>query len=176
MRLEKGCIQVYTGDGKGKTTSALGLALRASGHGFKTLIIQFMKGKTGYGELKAIENIPQIELIQFGTDDFVFKGQESKIDYAEAEAAVSKAVKAMSRPDLSILNLDEVNVALHFGLIPVDKILELIKKKPEHLEMILTGRRAPAEIIELADLVTNFEEKKHYYRTLKLEGRKGIEY
>lgn len=175
MRLEKGYVQVYTGDGKGKTTAALGLCLRASGHGMKSLIIQFMKGKTDYGEINALEKIPLITIRQFGTPDFVMKGQERQIDFDEARAALDLARIEMQNPDLSILVLDEINVALHFNLIKVSDVLSLLDEKPDRLELILTGRRFPEELAERADLLTRFESVKHYYDTLKQEARVGIE-
>jgi cob(I)alamin adenosyltransferase len=175
MTLEKGYIQVYTGDGKGKTTAALGMCLRASGHGMKSLIIQFMKGKTDYGEIKALEKNPHVTIRQFGTPDFVMKGQEREIDFEEARAALDLAKKEMQNPDLSILVLDEINVALHFKLIQISDVLQLLDEKPDHLEVVLTGRRVPDEIINRADLVTRFEAVKHYYDTIKQEARVGIE-
>lgn len=176
MKLRKSCIHVYTGNGKGKTTAALGLALRAAGHGMRTLIIQFMKGKTNYGELQAIKNIPEITLRQFGREDFVFMGEEEEEDFNEAENALKLAFKASKDPDLSLLILDEINIALHFKLINTEDVLKLLDGKMEHIEVILTGRSAPQEIINRADLVTNMEEVKHYYRTMQLEARSGIEF
>ncbi|MFP4496914.1 MAG: cob(I)yrinic acid a,c-diamide adenosyltransferase [Vulcanimicrobiota bacterium] len=174
--LKEGKIQVYTGDGKGKTTAALGLALRASGANMKVLIIQFMKGNTEYSEIEAITHIPNIDMIQFGTEDFVFKGKEKKIDYLEAEEGLKRAYKAYGDLDLSLLILDEINCAMDFNLLKVDDVLEFLDKKPSNLEVILTGRNAPEKIIERADLVTRMEEVKHYYNTVKQEARKGIEY
>ncbi len=172
----RGCIQVYTGDGKGKTTSALGLALRAWGHGLKTVIIQFMKGKTDYGELEAVKGIPGISIHQYGTPDFVFKGQERPIDYQEAKDALNHARQVMKAPDVSILVLDEINVALYFELISLQDVLDLMGERPPGQELVLTGRRVPDEIIQRADLVTRFVEEKHYYSTQGLEARKGIEH
>lgn len=176
MKLEKGYVQIYTGDGKGKTTSALGLALRASGHGMKTAIIQFMKGDTSYGEVLAIEKIPEISLHQYGTLEFIREGGQREIDYEEAHAALEKAKQMMEDQEISILILDEINVALHFGLLELSRVLALIKSKPPHLELILTGRRVPKEIEAAADLVTRFIEEKHYYNTLGLQARMGIEF
>jgi cob(I)alamin adenosyltransferase len=176
MKLEHGRVQVYTGDGKGKTTAALGLALRASGHGMRSLIIQFMKGKTNYGELEAIKRIPEISILQFGTEDFVMKGKEQEIDYREARAALKRAGEAMKDPGLSILVLDEINVALFFQLIKPEDVIELVKSRPPGLELVLTGRRIPQEIKDLADLVTNFVEEKHYYSSQGLQARQGIEH
>lgn len=174
--LEKGYIQVYTGDGKGKTTASLGLALRASGHGMKTVIIQFMKGRFDYGEVTALGKIPEISLYQFGRIDFVMKGQEQEIDYEEARKALEKAKEVIQDPETSILILDEINVALHFNLLKIEDVLSLIEMKPPHMELIMTGRRVPEEIMEKADLITEMREVRHYYNTIKLEARKGIEH
>jgi cob(I)alamin adenosyltransferase len=177
MKLKKGYVQVYTGSGKGKTTASMGLALRASGHGMKTMMIQFMKGDTTYGEICAIrEKVPEITVKQFGTPDLICPGKCRDIDYEEAEKAYKEAEKALENPDISILILDEINVALLFGLLKVEDVLKLIDKKPEHLELILTGRGAPQELIDRADLVTKMECVKHYYDTQKVESRNGIEH
>jgi cob(I)alamin adenosyltransferase len=174
--LEKGLIQVYTGNGKGKTTASLGLAIRAAGHGMKVKIIQFMKGNTNYGELQSLLRFPEISLNQFGTDDFVFEGQEKPIDYSEAEAALKMAKEAVSGKEFDIIILDEVNVALYFKLLKLDDVIDMLKNKPENLEIILTGRNVPEQILEMAHLVTRMEEVKHYYSTMKQEARMGIEY
>lgn len=174
--MEKGYIQVYTGNGKGKTTASLGLAIRAAGHGMKVKIIQFMKGRYDYGELQALKRHPEISLEQFGRIDFVIKGKEQSVDYEEAEAALNAARNALKEASLDILILDEVNVALFFNLLKVEDVLKLLDEKPEHLEMILTGRKVPEEIMERAHLVTRMEEVKHYYNTIKLEARRGIEF
>ena len=176
MRLEKGLIQVYTGNGKGKTTASLGLAMRAAGHGMKVRIIQFMKGNTNYGELTSLKRFPEISAYQFGTLDFVKKGEEQAIDYEEAEKALKLAKESLKDKELDILILDEINVALYFKLLKIEDVLELIDEKPGNMELILTGRKVPDEIIEKAHLVTRMEEVKHYYNTINQEARKGIEH
>jgi cob(I)alamin adenosyltransferase len=135
-----------------------------------------MKGKTNYGELEAIKRIPEISILQFGTEDFVMKGKEQEIDYREARAALKRAGEAMKDPGLSILVLDEINVALFFQLIKPEDVIELVKSRPPGLELVLTGRRIPQEIKDLADLVTNFVEEKHYYSSQGLQARQGIEH
>ena len=175
MKLQKGLIQVYTGNGKGKTTASLGLAVRAAGHGMKIRIIQFMKGRTNYGELESLKRFPEISTFQFGTLDFVTKGEERKIDFEEAEKAL-KLAKDSLKEDLDLLILDEVNVALYFGLLKIEEVLDIIDNKPDNMELIMTGRNVPAEIIERADLVTKMEEIKHYYNTMNQEARIGIEH
>lgn len=174
--IKRGFIQVYTGDGKGKTTSALGLALRASGYGFKSAIVQFMKGSYNYGEIYAIEKIPEISIFSYGRVDLVRKGDEKEIDFQEAQKAMAKARELMKDPSLSILILDEVNVAVFFGFVKEEDLLSLIDEKPSHLELILTGRKATQRVMEKAHLVTEMREIKHYYKDMGLLARKGIEY
>lgn len=170
----KGLIQVYTGDGKGKTTAALGLALRAAGRNMKVLIVQFMK-KWDYGELHSIKLIPNITLETFGTKEFVYKGKAKKIDYEEAERAFSFGVKGMESGNYDIVIFDELNMALYYDLLDTREIVKKIKEKPQNVEIVITGRRAPREIIEIADLVTEMKEVKHPYQK-GVEARIGIEF
>jgi len=170
----KGLIQVYTGDGKGKTTAALGLALRAAGRNMKVLIVQFMK-KWDYGELHSVELIPNITLKTFGTKDFVYKGKAKKIDYEEAEKAFSFGIEGMRSGDYDIVVFDELNMAMYYELLNAKEVVEKLKGKPNEVEVVITGRKAPEEIIEIADLVTEMKEIKHPYQK-GVEARKGIEY
>ena len=170
----KGLIQVYTGDGKGKTTAALGLALRAAGRNMKVLIVQFMK-KWDYGELHSVELIPNIILRTFGTKDFVYKGKAKKIDYEEAEKAFSFGAEGMQSGDYDIVIFDELNMALYYELLDLKEVIEKLKGKPDNVEVVITGRRAPEEIIEIADLVTEMKEIKHPYQK-GIKARMGIEY
>ncbi|MBU4601566.1 cob(I)yrinic acid a,c-diamide adenosyltransferase [bacterium] len=170
----KGLIQVYTGDGKGKTTAALGLALRAAGRNMKVLIVQFMK-KWDYGELHSVKLIPNITLETFGTKEFVFKGKAKKIDYEEAEKAFSFGADAMQSGNYDIVIFDELNMALYYELLDLKEVIQRIKRKPDNVEVVITGRRAPKEIIEIADLVTEMKEIKHPYQK-GIEARRGIEY
>ena len=170
----KGLIQVYTGDGKGKTTAALGLALRAAGRNMKVLIVQFMK-KWDYGELHSIELISNITLRTFGTKDFVYKGKAKKIDYEEAEKAFSFGAEGVQSGDYDIVIFDELNMALYYELLDLKKVVEKLKGKPDEVEVVITGRRAPEEIIGIADLITEMKEVKHPYQK-GIEARKGIEY
>jgi cob(I)alamin adenosyltransferase len=175
MSLTKGTIQVYTGEGKGKTTAALGQALRACGHGFKVLMIQFMKGSKNYGEVIISEAIPGFTLIQAGLPTFVEKGNPSEEDLRLAKEGMALASKAVDDAACDILILDEINVAVDYGLVETKEVLGLIKRKPPAMEIILTGRYAPAEFTEIADLVTEMKELKHHYMS-GVQMREGIEY
>ncbi|MFH0800135.1 MAG: cob(I)yrinic acid a,c-diamide adenosyltransferase [Pseudomonadota bacterium] len=175
MKLNKGCIQVYTGDGKGKTTAALGQALRALGHGLKVFVIQFMKGNIEYGELEMSRRLaPQFTLKQMGRETFVNKKNPDPKDIEMAKDALKLAQECMKDKSIDILILDEINVAIDFKLIPLDEVLAMLGGKPEQMELILTGRAAAQELIDKADLVTEMKEVKHYYRN-GIEARVGIE-
>lgn len=172
--MERGYIQVYTGNGKGKTTAALGLALRAAGHGLRTYIGQFMKGQH-YGELDALKEHPYIAIEQYGDPQcWVRPGAVTPDQIAQAHRGLERARQAMRSGQYDIIVLDEVNVAIRFGLLTVDEVLAFLDERPEGVEVVLTGRYAPPEIIERADLVTEMQEVKHYY-TQGVVGRKGIE-
>ena len=170
-----GKVQLYTGDGKGKTTAALGLAFRAAGHGYKTLMIQFMKGSSTYGELKSAAAFDGLKIVQFGSATHVKKGAATKADVEEARKALAYARTALSSSEHHIVILDEINVAVDFGLIPVGDVVELIKSKASGVELVLTGRYAPPELVAAADLVSEVVEVKHYYRDGQA-ARKGVEY
>jgi len=170
-----GMIHVYTGDGKGKTTSSLGLGLRAAGHGFKVYMIQFMKGQINYGELETTKLIPNFEIRQFGRPDFVDKSNPAEIDIQLAKEGLEHAKEIVGAGEVDMLILDEVNVAVEWGLFSYREVLELIKNKPDKMELVLTGRHAPREFIELADTVTEMKEIKHPFMKGIL-GRKGVEY
>jgi cob(I)alamin adenosyltransferase len=175
MPLTKGTVQVYTGDGKGKTTAALGLALRACGHGFKVLMIQFMKGSTNYGEFMISDKLPGFKLVQSGLPTFVEKDNPSEEDLRLAREGMRLAAETIEDAGCDILILDEINVAVDYGLVSVKDVLDLLKKRPAAMEVILTGRYAPDEFLELADLVTEMKEIKHHYIS-GLPMREGIEY
>ncbi len=171
----RGYVQVYTGNGKGKTTASIGLAVRAAGHGLKVLILQFMKGWTDYGELEGVRMLsPYVELRQVGRDTFVNPQNPDAEDIRLAREGWNLAKEAILGKKADIVILDEINCAMYFGLLPADEILEVIKGKPEGVELILTGRGAPAEIIEAADLVTEMREVKHYYGK-GVDARLGVE-
>lgn len=173
---ERGYIQVYTGNGKGKTTAALGLALRAAGRGMKTYIAQFLK-KGEYGELLAVKRyLPELIVIeQFGLPEF--HHQENGVSIVEreaAEAGMGAVKKAMVSGDYRIVVLDEINTLLHFKIIAVEPVLRFLDQKPKDVELVLTGRYAPQAIIDRADLVTEMQEIRHYYQK-NIQARTGIE-
>ncbi|MDP2920697.1 MAG: cob(I)yrinic acid a,c-diamide adenosyltransferase [Dehalococcoidia bacterium] len=174
-RLGKGYIQVYTGNGKGKTTAALGLAFRALGRGLKTYIGQFMKGQK-YGELEAARLVPDcIKIEQYGKATFVhIKNPPAPVDVRMAKEGLEKARAAMLSGNYDIIVLDEIITAHYFHLITLDEMLEIIKQKPDGVELIFTGRYAPAELIDAAHLVTEMTEVKHYYHE-DVPARDGIE-
>jgi cob(I)alamin adenosyltransferase len=173
--MEKGLVQVYTGNGKGKTTAALGLALRAVGHGLKVLVIQFMKTDTNYGELKSTQELlPYLTIKCMGRDTFVSKSCPDPEDIRRAREGFALAKRAMQNKEYDIVVLDEINMAVDYGLVPLADLLELIDSKPETVELVLTGRNAKPEIIEKADLVTEMVDRKHYYDK-GVPARKGIE-
>jgi len=171
-----GYIHVYTGNGKGKTTAALGLALRAVGSGLKVLIIQFLKGEGSYtGEREtALRLAPELEIRARGDEGFVESADPSPRDGELAREALDEALQEISGGRWDLVILDEINVAVHFGLIAVQDILELLDSKPDGVEIVLTGRYAPVELIERADLVTEMREVKHYYKA-GVPARRGIE-
>jgi len=173
--LEKGLVQVYTGDGKGKTSAALGLALRAVGRQLRVFVIQFIKGGFDYGELYVVKQLPNLELRAFGQGKFVTQTPPSEKDVSLAKEGFALAKRVVESGEYDVVILDEVNVALHLGLLTLGEVLDLVKAKPKHVELILTGRYAPKELIEIADLVTEMKEVKHPY-TKGLKPRKGIEY
>ncbi|MCK4439343.1 cob(I)yrinic acid a,c-diamide adenosyltransferase, partial [Candidatus Bathyarchaeota archaeon] len=163
-KLEKGLVQVYTGNGKGKTSAAFGLALRAIGRGLKVYVIQFIKGGFDYGELYIVDKLPNIKLKAFGRGRFVTEKPPGKKDVELAQEALALAEEVVKSGEYDIVILDEVNVALNLKLISLEEVLESIKNKPKHVELVLTGRYAPSEIIQIADLVTEMQEIKHPYK------------
>jgi len=174
-KLKQGFIQIYTGNGKGKSTAALGQAVRAAGFGLKTYIAQFMK-EYPYNELISLKHLSEwITIEQFGGDEFVYKkelpGQE---ELTKAKKGLETAREKMLSCEYDVIILDEAIVAIYFKLIETKEIVEFIKAKPENVELILTGRYCPEELVELADLVTEMKEVKHYYQK-GITSRRGIE-
>jgi cob(I)alamin adenosyltransferase len=171
----QGYIQVYTGKGKGKTTAALGVALRAVGHGLKTFIGQFLKGQD-YGELRSIQKLSDwITLEQFGRKGFIHVTKDpDQEDFDRAKSGLKKCLEAMLSGKYTIIILDEINVAMYFKLLTEKDIHDFLDKKPENIEVILTGRYAPDSIVKRADLVTEMKEIKHYHNQ-GIQAREGIE-
>lgn len=175
---ERGLVIVYTGDGKGKTTAALGLCLRAVGHGYTVRIIQFIKSDWPYGERRGLERLaPEVQLDSLGAGCIGIMGDDKPIEEHRqaAQAALKAAGEAIGSGKYNIVILDEITIAIHLDLISVADVLALIANKPEPVHVILTGRYAPAELIEIADLATEMKEIKHPFREGKL-GREGIDF
>jgi cob(I)alamin adenosyltransferase len=171
--MRKGYIQVYTGDGKGKTTAALGLAIRAAGAGLKVFIGQFIKGRIAseHNALKRFEN--EIAVKQYGTG-FV---KEKITEKAKATAlrGLNEIKHIIYSGDFDVVILDEINVAIHKGLINVDDVIDILRSKPQGVEIVLTGRNCHQKIVKLANLVTEMKEVRHYYKK-GVKARRGIEY
>jgi cob(I)alamin adenosyltransferase len=171
----QGLVQVFTGNGKGKTTAALGTVLRAAGHGLKIFVVFFMKGDYTYGEFETLLKLPNVEVLKSGfrqfTDPLNIKPEEKE----QAAAAMAAAGKAINSGKYDLVVLDEVNVALEYKLIELDDVIKLIANKPAGVELILTGRYADNRILELADLVTEMVKVKHPFDK-GIKARKGIEY
>lgn len=174
-----GLIQVYTGNGKGKTTASLGLAFRACGHGFKVCMIQFMKDNTEYGEVKASKFLPGFKLIQVGRNDFVNLENPEEIDRKLARDGWNLVKSVILSGEYDIVILDEINVAMACKLLDANSVVSFLTEDCKFLnkrpEIILTGRYAPAEIIDIADLVTEMQEIRHNYSN-GIESRQGIEF
>jgi cob(I)alamin adenosyltransferase len=171
----KGLVIVITGNGKGKTTSAFGQALRAIGQGYKVLIVQFMKGRK-YGEFIAAEKyLPHLTIRMSGLDSFVMRDNPAAVDIELAVQGFEFAKKAIASGKYNMVILDEINVAVDFKLIGLKQVVEMIKNKPPALDLILTGRYAAKEIIRLADTVSEVKEIKHHYAA-GIKDRAGIEY
>ncbi len=175
-----GYIQVYTGDGKGKTTASLGLAMRALGRCWKVLIIMFTKGGDDYGELISFRNLsPQISqnltIVQAGLDRIVYSDNKNKNDEEEIKKGWELAKKAIKNDEYNLIILDEANIAIDLGFIDVDEVVEVLKNKPEEMEIVLTGRNANQKIIDIAHLVSEIKPVKHYWDT-GIAARRGIEY
>jgi cob(I)alamin adenosyltransferase len=174
MTLKKGLIHVYTGNGKGKTTAAIGLGVRAAGDGLKVLMIQFMKGRR-YSELDALAHIKNFTIVQFGRDEFVSKEKPEQIDIDLAQKGLAYAEDIIQKGGYDLVILDEVNVALDYHLIALKDVLRVLKEKPETLELVLTGRYASPDIVKDADVVSEILEIKHPYQK-GITSRKGIDW
>lgn len=172
---KKGLVEVFTGDGKGKTSAALGVVLRALGHDFRICIIHFMKGNYPYGEQKTLARLPNVTICAFGRLSFVDPRNIEEEDRREAKRALEAGREAALSGKYDLVVLDEVNVASAWGLVGVDEVVKLIEDKPEAVELILTGRCADKRLVELADLVTEMVPIKHPYDE-GIEARPGLDY
>lgn len=171
--MAKGYVHVYTGNGKGKTTAALGLAVRAVCAGKRVFFGQFVKGME-YSELKAVDFLPNFVIEQFGRGCFIH-GEPGDEDIKAARSGLRKLKKVLEDGSYDLVVMDEINIALYFKLITPSEVIEAVNSRAEHVEVVLTGRYAPKEIIEIADLVTEMKEIKHYYQK-GIIARKGIEF
>jgi cob(I)alamin adenosyltransferase len=175
-RLSQGLIQVYTGDGKGKTTCALGLALRAVGQGFKVYMVQFMKGsKTGEVRVVTERLAPEMTLRPFGRRDLVNLQAPSPEDLALIREAWDLARQVILAGEHDLVILDEINLALTFQLLPQEEVFQVLRDRPPWVELVLTGRQAPPELVAMADLVTEMRAVKHY-DAAGMKARRGIEW
>lgn len=177
---QHGYIQVYTGNGKGKTTASLGLAMRALGREWKVLIIMFTKGGDDYGELNSFRNLsPKIsqnlKIVQAGLDRIIYKNNENEADKKAIKDGWELAKKSIKNNEYQLIIMDEANIAIDLGILDVDEVVDVLKNKPEEMEIVLTGRNAHDKIIEIAHLVSEIKPVKHYWDT-GIVARKGIEY
>jgi cob(I)alamin adenosyltransferase len=170
-----GLVQIFTGDGKGKTSAALGNIIRALGHGLRVFIIFFMKGDYPYGERNVLSQLPNVTVASFGQEEFVNPANIKLKQIEQAGEALAAARQAVASGNYDLVILDEINVAVAFKLISVKDVLEIIKNKPRQVELILTGRQADPRLIENADLVTEMVKIKHPYDK-GISARKGFEY
>lgn len=170
----KGYIQVYTGNGKGKTTAAIGLSVRAAGAGKKVFFAQFVKGKV-YSEIEAIHRfLPSITVKQYGHECFIFNAP-TQDDMTVARKGFDEISEIITSGQYDIVVLDEANIAIYYNLFTSDQLIDVLKQKPDETEIIITGRYAPLELVEFVDLVTEMQEIKHYYQR-GIEAREGIEF
>ncbi|MEA3485517.1 MAG: cob(I)yrinic acid a,c-diamide adenosyltransferase [Candidatus Aerophobetes bacterium] len=173
-----GLVHIYTGEGKGKTTAAIGAGIRAVGHGYRVYMIQFLKGGSEfpeYGEVRAIKAFKNFTIEQFGLSHFVIPGKASDEDLMIISRALKRAQEISSSGEYDLVILDEINIAYKLGLLPLEDLLALLKNKASQTELIMTGRGAPSELLERADLVSQIESVKHPYNS-GTKARKGIEY
>ncbi len=171
----RGLVCLFTGNGKGKTTAALGTVIRALGHGLRVYIALFMKGDFPYGERRTLSKLPNVDVVSFGSEEFVNPADIKPEEKEQARQALAAARKAMLSGSYDLVVLDEVNLAVAWKLVELDEVVRLVGDKPQNVELILTGRQADARLIELADLVTEMVKIKHPYDK-GIKGRRGIEY
>lgn len=173
METQKGYIQVYTGNGKGKTTAAIGLTHRAVGAGKKVFFGQFVKGMI-YSEIKALQQyLPSVDVRQYGLECFIYR-KPSQEDIEAARKGLVEVTEIVKSGDYDVIILDEANIAVYYELFSIEELIDVLKQKQDKTEIVITGRYARPELIELADLVTEMREIKHYYQK-GIEARLGIE-
>ncbi|MBP3847690.1 cob(I)yrinic acid a,c-diamide adenosyltransferase [bacterium] len=177
---QHGYIQVYTGDGKGKTTASLGLAMRALGRDWKVLIVMFTKGGNDYGELNSFRQLSDkiadnLTIVQAGLDRVIYKSNENEQDHKKIKKGWNLVKKAVKNDEYQLIIMDEANIAIDMGILDVDEVIKVLKSKPDEMEIVLTGRNAHPKIIEIAHLVSRIEPVKHYWDK-GVHARKGIEY
>lgn len=175
MDSEKGLLVVFTGNGKGKTTAALGMAMRAAGHGIQVLVLQFIKGAWAYGELEAFGRIKEVKIKTLGSG-FTWKKENLDEDRRLAEAGWEEALHAISAGAYGMIILDELNIVLSYGLLPLEKVLHDLGKRRSGVHLVVTGRSAPEGLVRIADLVTEMKEVKHPYHARGVKAQKGIEF
>jgi cob(I)alamin adenosyltransferase len=173
--MSRGLLIVFTGSGKGKTTAALGMAVRAAGHSMRTLVLQFIKGAWAYGELEALKRFDGIEIKPLGTG-FTWKKESLDEDRQLARAGWKLAADVIEKGSYDIVILDELNIVLSYGLLSSAEVVETLSRKPRGLHVVVTGRNAPEELLAVADLVTEMREVKHPYRDQSIRAQKGIEF
>lgn len=171
----KGLLLMYTGEGKGKTTAALGLSLRALGHGQKVGFVQFMKGSKNYGEVRIAEKLPNFTLVQSGRESFVSYENPDPVDIEMAQEGIEILAQWFEQDQYDLVVADELLVALGFKLVTVQEVIDLLDKRPDRLNLVLTGRYAPEEILALADTVTIMQEHRHAYQQ-GVEAKEGMEF
>jgi len=171
----KGLVYIFTGDGKGKTSAALGVVLRALGHGLRVHITYFMKGSYPYGERRILSQLPNVDFASFGSLEFINPANVKPEEIEQARQALADAREAMLSGNYDVVVLDEVNIATAWKLIELDEVMRLIDDKPQNVELILTGRQADAKLVKVADLVTEMLKIKHPYDE-GIKARKGIDY
>jgi len=172
---ERGLLIVHTGKGKGKSTAAFGMVFRAIGHGFKVGVVQFVKGAWGTGERDILENYPELVTIKAMGEGFTWDTQDRQRDIAAARAAWEMAKEMIADPSYKMVLLDELNIVLRYEYLPIEEVLEVLSHKPRDLHVIVTGRNAREEMIEIADLVTEMTEIKHPFRS-GVKAQAGIEF
>jgi cob(I)alamin adenosyltransferase len=173
--IERGLLIVHTGKGKGKSTAAFGMVLRCVGHGFRTGIIQFIKGAWDTGERTILENYPELVTIKAAGEGFTWETQDRERDVAHARAGWEDAKKLIADPSYKMVMLDELNIVLRYDYLPIDEVLEVLRNRPLDKHIVITGRNAKDEVIELADLVTEMELVKHPFRS-GVKAQAGIEF